>query len=154
VARDGNDVENVLKSPQFDIRTAAVLEEQPPVTLPPLTSAPQWKTEITRYRNNTIDLTVDTEREGLLILSETYYPGWKATVDGQETPMYRADYNLRSLFVPAGKHTVALQFQPASFARGAMITLATLALCCTGIIIPSLRRRTARDQRPPAEDHG
>jgi hypothetical protein len=152
IARGSDDVEAVLKSPRFNIRTAAVLEEQPHVTLPPLTATPQWKTEITGYRNNSIDLFVETDHQGLLVLSETYYPGWKATVDGLETPLYRANYNLRALFVPAGRHNVKLAFQPASFAQGAMMTLGTLVVCCVGLILPSLRRKKRHKEESSGEE--
>jgi len=62
----------------------------------------------------------------LLVLSETHYPGWQATVDSQSAPIFRADYVLRTVPVPAGEHTVELTFRPLTFIIGAIITALTL----------------------------
>jgi uncharacterized membrane protein YfhO len=77
------------------------------------------------------------------VLSEIFYPGWKACVDGVETEIYRANYNLRSLFVRAGKHTIELTFASAPFRQGMWISLATLLCCAVGIGY-SLRKKTDR----------
>ena len=64
-----------------------------------------------------------------MVFSEIYYPhGWKATVDGIETPIARADYVLRAIYVPAGEHRVVMSFKPASIA----IT-ETIAWCGFGL---------------------
>ena len=54
----------------------------------------------------------------MLVLSERDYPGWSATVDGQATKVLRADYVLRAIYLPAGRHEVALSFEPPGFALG------------------------------------
>ncbi len=71
---------------------------------------------------------VITSTPVLLILSETDYPGWQATVDGQPAPILRADYILRAVPLPAGEHTVELTFHPFSFTIGAMISALTLVV--------------------------
>ena len=78
---------------------------------------------------------VTTPTPALLLLSETHYPGWQATVDGQAVPLLRADYVLRAVPVPAGEHLVELTFRPPSFIIGAVISgLAIVGLAITFIV--------------------
>lgn len=75
-----------------------------------------------------LTLQVTTDAPALLILSEIDYPGWQATVDGQSSPILRADYTLRAVPIPAGEHTVELTFRPFSFFSGAVITVLSLVV--------------------------
>ena len=69
---------------------------------------------------------VSTPTSALLIFSEPHYPGWQATVNGQPTPILRANYILRAVPLPAGEHTVELIFRPTSFTLGAIISIVTI----------------------------
>jgi uncharacterized membrane protein YfhO len=63
---------------------------------------------------------------GLAVFSEIFYPkGWTATIDGQETDILRADYILRALAVPPGKHTIEFRFEPRPYTVGNKITTAS-----------------------------
>lgn len=64
------------------------------------------------YQADEAKYTVDSKQGGLVVFSETYYPGWTATIDGQETEIGRANYILRAINVPAGKHEVVFTFRP------------------------------------------
>jgi len=131
-----------LKSPEFNHRTAAVLEKEPGKPLSTPTTQPTWEAHITSYTNNKIFIEAKTSHDGLLVLSEIYYPGWKAYVDGVEAEIYRTDYNLRSVFVGAGEHKVEVKFEPATFRNGMWISIATLLFCIAGIGF-SLRKSKA-----------
>jgi hypothetical protein len=63
--------------------------------------------------------------DGFLVLLDPYYPGWVATVDGQESEIYRADYLFRGVYVPAGERTVRFRYQPLPFRVGAALSLLT-----------------------------
>ncbi len=83
---------------------------------------------------------------GLLVLNDTYYPGWKAYVDGQETEIYRANYLFRAVYLPPGDHTVEFVYRPTAVYVG----LATSLLTLTGVVsffvgtgLASRRRRGA-----------
>ena len=64
----------------------------------------------------------------LLVISQAWYPGWRAYVDGQPAPLLRADYAIKAVPVPAGHHVVQLRFQSGSWARGLWLGLVGLVL--------------------------
>ena len=86
---------------------------------------------ITRYEPETVTIEVTTDAPGYLILTDTDYPGWEATVDGEAAPILRANLVFRAVPVDAGHHTVAFHFRPASFRLGLWVSLAT---ACLGIV--------------------
>ncbi|OPZ26144.1 MAG: Bacterial membrane protein YfhO [Bacteroidetes bacterium ADurb.BinA174] len=70
---------------------------------------------LANYDSNFITYNIDAKKDELAIFSEVYYPkGWKITIDGKPTEMLRANYTLRALPIPAGKHTVEFRFEPTS----------------------------------------
>jgi hypothetical protein len=128
-----------LKSPEFNHRTTAVLEKDPGFTLTPAPGEPQWTARITGYENNKIDLDLSTDRDGFLVLSEIFYPGWKAYIDGNETEIFCADYNLRGMFISRGNHKAVVRFESPSYRRGLWISLFTLLICGAGLGLSLLR---------------
>ncbi len=104
-------------------------------------SAQQPKVVITDYQHNAVFLNVFTPCEGYLFLSDAYYNGWKAYVDGVETHIYRANYAGRSIVVPEGKHRIVFAFEPKSYRVGAWISSLSLLVCVLGIIILPSRQR-------------
>ncbi len=134
VAASEDDARKILSDPGFDYRRTAVFEEPPPV-LHRDTGAHRSSVAFTAYGLNEISVAVETGTEGYLILSEIYYPGWKAWIDGVETPILRADWCLRALPIGAGTHTVVLEYAPGSFRTGSWISLVTLACCAAGLIL-------------------
>ncbi|PIP68660.1 MAG: hypothetical protein CO035_07980 [Candidatus Omnitrophica bacterium CG_4_9_14_0_2_um_filter_42_8] len=86
---------------------------------------------ILKYEPSYIEIDAHIDTPGFLVLSDTYYPGWKARVDGKLNRIYRADYTLRAVYLEPGKHSVKFTYDPFSFKIGAIITLVTLFLCLT-----------------------
>ncbi|MCL2182877.1 MAG: YfhO family protein [Chitinispirillia bacterium] len=84
------------------------------------------KVQITKYKNNRIELDVDADREAILWLSEIWYPAWKAAVNGNKTEVYRANYSFRAIVVPPGQSKVVFKFESAAFNAGVVISLLTL----------------------------
>jgi hypothetical protein len=79
--------------------------------------------------NNRLVLQSTAEEDSLLVLSDTYYPGWKAFVDGKKTKIYRADYTFRALPLSAGTHRVEFVYDPLSFKLGALFTFLGIIGC-------------------------
>jgi hypothetical protein len=84
-------------------------------------------------------LSFSTPTDGLLMLSEVYYPGWRATVDGEPAPILRADVALRAVPVRAGQHQVEMVYDPWSVKIGIGVTVATLA--AAGLLMLVARER-------------
>ena len=101
------------------------------------------------YHSNRIVLTSETDGDGFLYLSDTYYPGWRAYVDGKETKIYRANLAFRAIEVPAGRHTVVFRYVPLSFYLGLCLTLFGVLLC----IWLLLRDRRISSPAPNGQDH-
>lgn len=150
VVRTESELLDSLKSPAFNHRTTAILEHDPGITLSPPSPPAGGEARIVRYSNNSIVMEADTPADGLLVLSEMYYPGWSAYVDGNRTEIYRTDYSLRSLVVPRGRHHVEVLYEPGPFRRGAVITLASLLICAGGAVFSFTRSRktSGKDATP------
>jgi Bacterial membrane protein YfhO len=96
---------------------------------PPLLAA---RASIVTYRPEQVTIETRAPRSALLVLTDTYFPGWSATVDGRRTAVHRVDYLLRGITVPAGTHTVEFRYQPASWRVGWIISgITMLALVAT-----------------------
>ncbi len=85
---------------------------------------------------------------GTLVLTDTYYPGWQATVDGQQAPLLRANYLFRAVNTPAGKHHVEFLYRPFSFYLGVFLISSYLMVMILAQLLLQLRRRRASDFSP------
>lgn len=127
---------------EFDPRRTALLEVRPE-QLPALPNAPLSDNAAAHVAYQTNGLTIETQAQtpALLVVSEMNYPGWVATVDGARTEIYVTDYLLRSVFVPAGAHRVAMRYTAPALRNGAIISALTLLLMLTLACYSYGRRR-------------
>jgi hypothetical protein len=75
------------------------------------------------YTPNEVEIKVQAEADGYVVLADTWYPGWRANVDEESTEILHADYLFRAVYVPAGMHTVQFVFSPLSFYLGLGLSL-------------------------------
>ena len=90
---------------------------------------------LTSYEPNHLVYETSSPQDGIVVFSEIYYPGWTATIDGKPADIARADYILRAMNVPAGKHTIEMRFDPQSLHITEGIAYGAMALLLVGVII-------------------
>lgn len=94
---------------------------------------------LTSYTPNRLTYETNNAQDGIAVFSEIYYPdGWHVTIDGQPGELARADYILRTMYVPAGQHTIEMRFDPTSLHVTEGIAYGALALLVIGIIVAVL----------------
>jgi len=117
----------LIEHGKIDFRDTAVTEE--PIDIPPGddSSAP-GVVGVVKYEPARIELSLRASRASLLVLSETYYPGWKAWIDDQPAAIHSVDIALRGVVVPAGSHQLRMEFRPVILPVSLGISLATAIL--------------------------
>ena len=91
--------------------------------------------ELTSYEANRLSYKVKSQKGGVVVLSEIYYPGWTCTIDGQPTEIARANYVLRAIKVPAGEHEVVMTFDPQTVHVTEAIAYASLAILALLLVV-------------------
>ena len=140
ILTDSASIFRFMQSSNFEPSRTVVIDSDPAFTVADTSLTTAWSARFTSYRLNSMALTVSTPKDGFLVFSEIYYPGWNAYIDGNRQPIFRANWNQRVIPMHAGSHAVEMRFEPASFFHGMWITLATLAFCLGGIIFSSARK--------------
>lgn len=91
---------------------------------------------------------------GLLVLTDTWYPGWRAFVDGVEQPIYRVDHGFRGVSVLAGSHTIEFIYEPVTLIWGGVVSAASLALLLVAIRLAANRRERVSGVGSAGRQHG
>lgn len=136
----------LLGAGSVDPRRVALIEETPPKLSQPEDPS-RDRVAILTYRLNKLVLRTNTRARGMLVISEVYYPAWKAYVDGKPARTYVTDHVLRGVVVPKGTHTIELRIESGSLRLGAWITLATLLVLAALLLLPLGRRWQLRFPR-------
>ncbi len=143
VVEDPRQLLATLDSASFDPHSEVLLEETPAAPIGAAPAPPEQPNppRISRYSPEQVTVLVEANMPGFLVLTDLYYPGWKAFADGHEVPMYRANYLFRAVWLPAGNHEIRFEYQPPSLRIGAILTAGTaIALA----VIFGWSRRAAR----------
>ena len=123
VFKEKSDFGNMFFTDSLDSSKTVILEENLGKTYNP---AEKDKLDTILYSPNKVIFATSTSSPRILFLSDTYYPGWKAFIDGRETKIYRADYAFRAILVPSGIHKAEFAYSPESFSVGLKTTIISL----------------------------
>ncbi len=143
-----------VASTSAELRAAPVIEGAMPAPGPATAAMAQGTVKFARDAADMVSLGVEAPRRGYLVLLDTYYAGWSATVDGRAAPILAANEAFRAVAVPAGRHRVIFRYRPAALAEAAALSgLAWLAILGL-MILPRIRRRRGRRPRRAAGARG
>jgi Bacterial membrane protein YfhO len=133
---DGGDAARAaIAAPSFEPRTTAVTEK----TIPGIGGS-GGVARISHYGEERVDVETQAAHRSLLVLTDSWFPGWKARVDGDEVPIERVDYLIRGVPVPAGNHRVEFSYEPASWRAGWIVSLLALIAIAAAALIGWRRR--------------
>jgi hypothetical protein len=121
---------NTMFDPNFDLKKTVVLEQDPKLKL-----NGQGAAKINKYSSEKISIATNSTGNNLLFLSDVYYPGWQAYIDGHQTQIYRADFAFRVIFAPKGKHQVEFIYNPLSFNLGVLAAVLGLLIIVSLAVI-------------------
>lgn len=140
-----------LTSPGFDPRRTAIVDPESAsrvgLVSGPLAEAAREEDGTIRWLERGINqqrLEVESPGSALLIISENHYPAWQATIDGQPSPLFRANYTLRGLKIPPGRHEVVIYYQSRLFRISVWTTL--LSLFAVVGVVGTSRLRSRRER--------
>jgi hypothetical protein len=136
-----------MANPAFNPAAMAFVADVLP--FPSVSNQAHTPVQFTTREPEHLVLSFSTPTDGLLMLSEVYYPGWRATVDGEPAPILRADVALRAVPVHAGRHQVEMVYDPWSVKIGIGVTVATLLIA--GLLILVVRDRASVPRETQAE---
>lgn len=128
-----------IASPGFVPAAQAVVATSPP--FPPSPGAVDNAAEVTAYAPEAMTIQLRAPVDGLVVVSENFYPGWQATVDGQAVGILRANVTLRGIPVRAGARELKLWYDPLSLKIGAILSGVTLLSCLGALIFLTRRER-------------
>ncbi len=132
-------IKRKLKDPDFDLKTRAVIEiDNPDKAVVRLAPNQDYDEEvrILRYLPERVEMTASLQKTGLLVLADSYYPGWKVYVDGQESQVIPTNLTMRGVILSQGQHSVEFVYQPDLL----WIGLAIAGLTLIGVLAAALAK--------------
>lgn len=124
-----NDQENLTKliSPEFDLRNEIILSDDFS-EFEKSDNLPTYEVKNIEYKENSLKLDINSDQDGFLFVSDTYYPGWEVYIDDNLENIYRADFAFRAVPVAKGEHNILFIYRPKSFRIGKFVTLSTFLI--------------------------
>jgi hypothetical protein len=145
-AQSHDEALRILSDSGFDPHTTAVVERagtsETQETAQDLAVIPASAT-ITSDNRNQIVIQTENVADGLLVLSDNYYPGWRASIDGTPAEILRANGTMRAVKVSAGSHLVLFVFAPSAFFASMYVSVAAAAVTLAALILSIRRKRSS-----------
>lgn len=159
------EVGEIMQDPSFNPKNTAIFEKHEltkdkrvSVFLTPSKAKQEFsqpRATITKNLDTTVEIVTTNEQDAILVLADTSYPGWRASVDGKQTHIFTANFTQRAIFVPKGTHTITFVYTPSSLKYGIWgsvgFTLFTIGLMVFQTF--SARRRIEKKARPRVKHH-
>jgi uncharacterized membrane protein YfhO len=145
VKKNESEIFQALEDPAFNLSSTIVLEKEiPSLNYLNLSSSNytelKYTADITNYTSNYILINATLNKPGLLVLTDSYYPGWNVAVDGKSEEILAADYLFRAVYLDAGTHRIEYTYEPFSFTLGLWICALTLLGIVVAFILIYKRR--------------
>jgi len=126
IIEDQNKILERIKDSDFDYRNSVILEKQPHLNIGQKdTLSVSEGAEIIENKINSVIVKAKLQTPGILVLSQNFYPAWKAHIDGKPTEIYRANYVFRALVLDRGEHRIRFVFDSKPYKVGKTCTLLT-----------------------------
>jgi hypothetical protein len=128
-------VELFMKNNPFDFGRSVILEKEDGNSLP--SNVPEgYKPEIKfeKYSPDFVEIKIKSDYDCYLVLSEIWYPAWKAEVDGKEREILRANYSLRAIHIKKGESKIVMKYDSGAFKAGFGISIAALIIAILGLV--------------------
>ena len=137
MVKNANEEMLALGDSSINLRNTAIISSDFKNIRPPKSVDSSAKIILTKYGVNTLQYSSNNKFTSPVIFSEIYYPeGWNCYVDGKQVDVFRANYILRGVMVPAGKHKIEWRFEPTSMETGSLISgIGSLLLILTCLTI-------------------
>lgn len=134
VAKNEDSALAMVLSGDVDFKATVILENAQPTLNIDCTSQTGIAT-IQNEETNQIDIQVESKSPGWLVLSDVWYPGWRANIDGEAAEIFRANYLFRAIKIPPGEHVVSFVYQPIWFAMGLAASMLTCLILMMVVVI-------------------
>ena len=118
--------------------------------VPPLQDVSHGSVTMVNSDVNGYQFRVQASTPGILVVSQNFFPGWKAMIDGRAAPVFRADHALTGIAVPEGSYDLHFRFQPPTFKIGAWVSLLS-ALGLAGLFLATSGRTFTIIARRPTQ---
>ena len=151
LAHDDEAVLDLLRSPEFDAREEAVVEEADWLATGggPTALGRSAQVRVAEYRPERVVVEADLAAPGFLVLTDAAYPGWRALVDGREQPILRTNYLFRGVRLEPGRHRVEFVYEPASLRAGLTVSGLTAALALVAGLVPTAQNSRSKRKKMP-----
>lgn len=118
ILKEESEILDKILDPNFPIDKKIILED----SIPGIPEASQVKifntVKYQKYNSQGSKINISTEKDGLLFVSDLYYPGWKVYINGKESKIYKANHTFRATLIPKGDHTINFAYKPDTFFKG------------------------------------
>ncbi len=125
IAKSVQDLGEKINNPTFDPKTTAILEKEVSIDVKDINGA---QINIIKDGNQRLEFEVNSTEGGILVLADSFYPGWQASIDSVENEILAANINQRALVLTSGKHKIVFQYTPKSIQYGAIVSVISFIL--------------------------